>query len=140
MSDNKSIEHSGVVERIDSEGILVKIVSHSACASCHAKGYCSTSDMKEKEVLIKDFQGIYAKGEIVNVLLQPSQGMNAILIGYVYPFLLVLSLLLVLASSGMDELPSGIISFSILIPYYLILFLFKDRINKKFSFSIRKTL
>jgi sigma-E factor negative regulatory protein RseC len=139
MSDKKPIEHSGIVERIDSEGILVKIVSQSACASCHAKGYCSSSDMEEKEVLIKDFQGIYSKGETVNVLLQPSQGMNAIMIGYVYPFLLLISLLLVLTSIGIAEMQAGIISFLVLIPYYFILFLLKDRINKKFSFSLRKT-
>lgn len=139
MSKKNPIEHSGIVERIDSEGILVKIVSQSACASCHAKGYCTTADQEEKEVLIKDYKEQYALGEKVSVLLEHSQGMRAILIGYFYPFLIVLGLLLILSSSGTDELMSGIISVSTLIPYYIILYLLKDRINKKFSFSVRKT-
>lgn len=140
MSDNKSIEHSGIIEKIDNEGILVKIVSQSACASCHAKGYCSTSDQEEKEVLIKNFNGHYFIGEKVNVLLERSQGMKAIMIGYVFPFLLVLVFLLILSSMDIGELKVGIISVSSLIPYYFTIFLLKDKINNKFSFSLRKTL
>jgi len=48
MSVSKSIEHKGIIESINGSRINVSFIALSGCASCHAKGYCSTSDMKEK--------------------------------------------------------------------------------------------
>ncbi|MFC2152872.1 SoxR reducing system RseC family protein, partial [Bacteroidota bacterium] len=59
-------------------------------------------------------------------------------LGYVLPFILVLSLLIVLTTITENEAVAGISALAILVPYYLILFLLKDKIRKKFTFTINK--
>ena len=70
--------------------------------------------------------------------MQSSQGGQAVLIGYVYPFLAFLITLLILDSLGLKELHAGLLSLSMLIPYYLGVYFLRHKINQKFSFSIRK--
>ncbi|MCF8381119.1 MAG: SoxR reducing system RseC family protein [Bacteroidales bacterium] len=138
MSDKKAIEHDGFIEQITDSELKVRFVSMAACASCHASGVCNASDMQDKEVWIKRDNRSFRIGEKVNIIMGTEQGGRAVMIGYVYPFLSLLLTLLILNSFGMKELLSGIISLAILIPYYLIVYLLRNYINQKFSFSIRK--
>ncbi len=138
MSTQKAIEHSGFIEEITESGAKVRFISESACASCHAKGACSASDMEDKEVFIPGMYKDYKKGDPVQIIMRLSQGNQAVLFGYVYPLLAFVFMLLILSSAGLPEQKAGFFSLLFLIPYYLTLYLFKNKINKKFSFSIRK--
>ena len=62
----KKIEHEGIVDHISDKAIRVKIMSMSACASCHAKGACTVADMEEKEVEVP-LAGNYKVGQRVMV-------------------------------------------------------------------------
>jgi sigma-E factor negative regulatory protein RseC len=46
--------------------------------------------------------------------------------------------LILLNSLGMKEWLSGLISLAALIPYYFILYLYRDRLRKSFAFTVRK--
>jgi len=109
----------------------------SACTGCHAKSACSMSDMKEKEIDIIDYSGNFKLGEEVKVVYQESLGWLALLLAYVLPFVLVL-ITLFIATSLTDELTSGLLSLGVLLPYYSLLYFFKDRLKKTFSFTIHK--
>ncbi|GAO30252.1 hypothetical protein JCM15548_12511 [Geofilum rubicundum JCM 15548] len=63
----QKIEHQGIVDEVTDKGIKVKIISLSACASCHAKGACSVSDMEEKEVNVAP-SGNFQPGDQVMVV------------------------------------------------------------------------
>lgn len=139
MSGTKTIQHKGFIDNISEKGILVKFISQSACADCHAKGVCSAADMKDKELWVHNKSSDrFHIGDPVNIIMTPGQGSQAVLIGYVYPFLLFLISLLVLSSTLLGELQAGLISLVILVPYYLLIYIFREKINKKFSFTIRK--
>ncbi len=138
MSASSTIEHSGIVESISSGGIRVKFTAFSACASCHAKGYCSASEMEEKEISIQNYTGNYQVGEKVNIIMARALATKALTIGYIFPFLLIVILLLGLSAMGINELQAGIISLTTLLPYYLLIYLFRNKIERKFIFSIRK--
>ena len=138
MANSKSVEHTGRIESIDGNKINVSILSMSGCASCQVKGACSISDMKEKSVEVYDFSNQYTKGEQVNVILKQSLGFRALFLGYVLPFILVLFILIILTIITNNEAVSGIGSLLVLVPYYIILFVLKDRIKKKFAFTINK--
>jgi len=139
MNENPAIEHQGFIERITDNSVFVRILSRSACSECHAKGGCSLSGMEEKEVEVTSQQGNFTVGETVILVMKQSLGYSAILIAYIYPFLLVLLILFATTASGLDELSSGLLSLSILLPYYLTISLIKNKLRKKFTFSIRKT-
>ncbi len=132
------IEHKGKIDSIEGNRIKVHFLNISACASCHAKGVCTASDMENKEVEVIDYSGNFNKGEEVRVLLQQSLGFKALLWGYVVPFLVVLTGLFVLSSLTDNEVIAGVGALSLLVPYYIALYLLKERIKKVFSFTIQK--
>jgi sigma-E factor negative regulatory protein RseC len=138
MSESQAIEHKGFIESISESSVLVKIVSQSACAACHAKGGCSTAEMQDKEVEVHGFTRDFKVGEKVNLVMKQSQGYTALLLAYVYPFLLVFATLMLTTSFGLGELKAGLLSLASLIPYYLFIYALKNKIRKKFNFSIRK--
>ncbi len=138
MSVSKSIEHKGIIESINGSRINVSFIALSGCASCHAKGYCSTSDMKEKSVEVFDNTNQYKVGEEVNVILKQSLGLRAVWLGYILPFFLVITVLIVLTEITHNEGLSGLGAIAILAPYYLVLLLFRKKLQKTFSFLIQK--
>ncbi len=138
-SAKNSISHKGAICEIDREKILVRIESESACATCHAKSFCNASDKQEKivEVNDKNFKS-YKVGEQVLVMMEKSLGMKAVLFSYLIPFvLLIIALIVALEVTGREGL-SGIISLAVLVPYYLGLYMMKNRIKSTFEFRLRK--
>jgi len=138
MSTSRTIQHRGIIEEITEKGIRVKFTSKSACADCHAKGMCSAADLKEKEVLVKDNSTDFNSGDTVNLVITTGQGSRAVMLGYVYPFLVFLTCLLILNGIGLNELQTGLISLAVIVPYYLIIYILRGKISKSFKFSIRK--
>jgi sigma-E factor negative regulatory protein RseC len=137
MSASENISHPGVVESIADDTVFVKIVAMSACSACHAKGMCNVSEMEEKVVEIKkDPQRNYIPGENVTVSMRKTLGSKAVFLGYILPFLLMIGvLILVLFLSG-DEGIAGLSAIIILVPYYWLLFLYRNNLKKAFSFRI----
>lgn len=137
MQNNKQIDHVGTITDIKDEKITVSILNVSACAGCHAKSACSMSDMKEKEIDIIDYSESFKHGEEVKIVYQESLGWLALLLAYVLPFLLVL-ITLFITTSFTNELISGLMAIGILLPYYSLLYFYKNRLKKTFSFTIHK--
>ena len=133
-----TIDHIGIIDSISDEKVRVRFTTISACASCHAKGYCSASEMEDKIVEVNNPTEALKVGEAVSLRLALYQGFKALLIGYVYPFLLVFSALMILTVSGVKELYAGLSALFLLLPYYLLAGYFNKRINKKFQFTIHK--
>jgi len=132
---NEKIVHDGIIDRIENKTVFVRIISQSACASCHSKTMCSVSEMTEKIIEIKEMVSGHEVGQSVNVVLDRSLGDRAVLLGYFVPFC-ILMLTLLISSSFLNELWAGLLSVAVLFPYYLLLYLFKNRLSKTFSFHI----
>ena len=135
MKNNK-IGHSGTIEKIEGDILFVKIEISSACASCHARGACGVLDSKEKIIEVDAKGENFAVGDVVEVVLDEYLGYQALILGYVVPFFVVLISLVCFTVVGFEELLAGVYSLVLLIPYYLILYSQKDRLKKKFVFKI----
>ena len=139
MGNKSTINHIGVVREINTNSIKVNILSVSACSGCHAKGACSMADVKDKIIEVSQTNDIeYTIGEKVDVICDEELGYIALFWAYVFPLIIVLITLLVGSLFTEDERIYGIISVAILIPYYLMLRLFKDKLKKRFIFRIEK--
>lgn len=138
MAKSNSIEHKGRIDSIDGNKINVSFIALSSCASCHAKGVCTAADMQEKTIEVFDFSNQYQVGEEVNVTLKQALGFRALFLGYVLPFILVLTLLILLTALTHNEAIAGIGALSVLVPYYAVLFILRNKIRKKFTFTINK--
>jgi len=139
MSVSKdTIVHPGIINKIENDKIIVNIIAQSACASCHAKGMCSVSDLEEKSIeVLKKSGKNYKTGEKVNVAMESSLGTKAVMIGYVIPFLIVLISLIILTIITNNEGFAGLISLALLIPYYFSVYFHRDKLKKTFTFKIQ---
>lgn len=135
MSDR--ISHEGIIDHIESDTVFVRILSKSACAECHSKSMCGVSEMTEKLIEVKQNTSGFEQGQTVNVILDRSLGNKAVLLGYFIPFLLLI-ITLIVSGIFFSELWSGLMAIGILIPYYLLLFAFKDKLSKKFYFRLER--
>jgi hypothetical protein len=97
------------------------------------------SDKKEKDIDINTVDtDAYRCGDRVTVSMAATLGKKAVLLSAIYPFCcLFLILLLALYLTG-NEILSGIIALASLIPYYIILYLFRNKIKKEFVFTLRR--
>jgi sigma-E factor negative regulatory protein RseC len=95
--------------------------------------------MTGKEEKIIDVQVKYnvVPGDTVTVLMQQSMGYKAIALSYLIPVLVVIVSLVVLVSLDIPELTAGLISIGVLLPYFLVLFLLRRRINRIFTFTLK---
>jgi sigma-E factor negative regulatory protein RseC len=134
---SERITHEGIVDHIDGDAVYVRILSKSACAECHSKGMCGVSEMTEKLIEVKQNISGFTQGQAVNVVLDRSLGNKAVLLGYFIPFL-ILVITLLISSLYLSELWSGLLAIAVLIPYYLLLFFFKDKLSKTFYFRIER--
>jgi sigma-E factor negative regulatory protein RseC len=139
MAD-KRISHEGVIASLNKDRVTVKITSYAACTSCHAKGACNISGTEEEKMLqVPVPNPAFRIGEKVRVVLDRSLGFKALLLGYVLPFLIVLTALLAMTAAGTHELVAGLISIAVLVPYYIGLKLMRGKVDRQFSFFIQKT-
>ena len=80
--------------------------------------------------------GLFREGQEVVVAMKKSLGGKAVFLGYLLPFLLLIGVLITVLTLSGDEGIAGLSAIGILIPYYLVLYLLRDRLKKTFSFSI----
>ena len=116
---SERIFHEGVIDHIEKDNVFVRILSKSACSACHAKSMCSVSEMTEKLVEVKTQGEKFNIGQNVNVIMDRSLGTKAVLLGYFLPFLIMIVTLLI-TSAFLPELFAGLLSISILFPYFLL--------------------
>ena len=131
--------HKGMVVSVGKDSVSVRIVSESACSSCHAAGLCGAAESKKKIVEVPLYGGqTYSVGQEVEVCLARKMGLKAVLLSYVIPLMILLILVLSLSSIGLGELASGLVSIGGIAVYYLILYLCRNRLAEGYVFYIRK--
>ncbi len=132
------IEHPGVVVEMKEGVVRVKILRVSACAGCHARGVCSVVDMEEKVVEIEDYRGQpLHPGDHVTLMMRQSSGNRAIFLGYLLPFLLLMTVMITSSFFIHDEGTLALVSIGILVPYYFLLYQFRNRLKRRFLIEIR---
>ena len=133
------IKHRGIVEKVDGTHITVRIVQTSACAACSAKGLCNASESKEKQIDVYEANPSYQIGEEVVLCGTTSMGMRAVLFAFGVPLLIVMIALGVSMKMTDDNaLFSSFIALLSVIPYYIVIYASKEKLNRTFSFTIEK--
>ena len=133
------IKHRGIVEKVEGAHVVVRIVQTSACAACSAKGLCNASESKEKQIDVFEADASYRIGEEVVLCGSTSMGMRAVFLAFGIPMLLLLFALFVsMRVTDGDALVSSLVALLAVVPYYLVIYFMKDKLNKTFSFTIEK--
>ena len=132
------ISHSGIVESISEECVQVRILQTSACAACKVAGHCHASESKEKivDVLIVPDASRLKVGDNVTVCASNDVANRALLLGFGLPLLILVSVLLIALFFLSDEGLAAMMALLALVPYYILLYLLRDRIRQKMAFFI----
>ena len=138
-SQKSEISHQGTIESIKDKYLNVRIISMASCVSCSASGTCSASDIAEKIVeVIKPQNTQHKVGDLVTIVLNQSMGLQAVFWGYVAPFLVLLFTLIIMMGLNFSEGIAGLTSLFMLAPYFLGLYMFKDKIKENFTFRLKQ--
>ena len=134
---SESISHEGIVTRITDDELEIKILAQSACAACHAKSACGMGEQAEKILTVpKPKDRDFSLNQKVNVKMAIEQGNKAAVLAYLIPIILLLAVLFICLGLGLSEGLSALLGIIALIPYYIILYLLRDKLKKKFEYLI----
>ena len=132
------ISHSGVIDKIDGDHVQVRIVQTSACAACKVAGYCNAAESKVKmvDVFCDSVAKQLSVGQTVTVTVSRQVATQALLWAFGLPFLLMVSVLIIVLKWTGSEGLAALSGLGILVPYFIALWLFRDRMRDRLSFSI----
>lgn len=137
MKNTETISHEGIVTKITDDELEIKILAQSACAACHAKSACGMGEQAEKILTVpKPKDQEFSLNQKVNVKMAIRQGNKAAVLAYLLPVILLLAVLFVCLGFGLSEGLSALIAFIALVPYYMILYLRRDKLKKQFEYTI----
>lgn len=135
---NNVVTHPGIIKKIEGERVEIAIMVTSGCASCEIKGACTVSDIEEKSVMVNvDDSSRFKVNQSIIIEMKQSLGTWAVLLGYVFPFLVLFICLIILLNTGMDQGMAGILSLLLLIPYYFTLYFLRNYLGTKFNYNIK---
>ena len=136
---SNKIKHAGVVDGVEGECVRVRILQSSACSACKVAAHCNASETKEKIIDVMDaYASHYQKGDQVMVVADTAVGFRASLYGYLLPLILmVVTLVGVLAATHSEGL-AAVSALGILIPYYVLLFLMRNKLRNRLSFTLER--
>lgn len=134
---NNKIKHTGIVDSVEEGCVKVRILQSSACSGCKVAAHCNASETKEKmvEVMVTGKPG-YKKGDSVTVVTDTSVGFRASWYGYLLPLFLMIITLVAVVSVTHSEGMAALSALGILIPYYSILYVFRNRLKKRLQFTL----
>jgi len=120
--------------------VQVRILQTSACAACKVAGHCNASESKEKIVDVLNVNDISTLkvGDHVIVTASHDVAKRALLLGFGIPFMVLVTVLLIMLKVFSNEGLAAITALLSLIPYYWVLYLMRDKIQKKMSFFIER--
>ncbi len=131
------VKHEGIVSKISNSSITVSLKGNLHCEACNAKSACGVSDSDSKEIEIQAPAQALELNENVEVFLKKDLGLKAVFWAYVFPFILLFAVLLI-GSRVYPEWIAGLLAIGILIPYYSLLYAFKNSFKKAFKVSVSK--
>lgn len=136
---SNKIKHAGVVDGVEGECVRVRILQSSACSACKVAAHCNASETKEKIIDVMDADAShYQKGDQVMVVADTAVGFCASLYGYLLPLILmVVTLVGVLAATHSEGL-AALSALGILMPYYVLLFLMRNKLRNRLSFTLER--
>ena len=157
------IKHDGIIIALNEDGTaLVRIVQTSACAACKAKAMCASAESVEKEMRVvllgerapqnasvfgdpaqamrrEGERQAFAVGDEVEVMVQQKMGWKAVVLAYLLPFFVMLAVIFIgNALWNVREEILGTAALCAMALYYIVLGLFKDKLQKEFSFTAKK--
>ena len=135
-----NVTHTGKVIGIFRDTVTVAVESTEACGSCASRSACSLGTQSNtRNILINTTDASsYSVGERVVVATRTQMGLMAVALCYAVPAVVLVATLAIAVLLGTTEGLAALVSLGSVAAYYGILWLFRDKLAQKISFSIHK--
>lgn len=133
---NGVIKHRGVIERINTPHIQVRIEQSSACAGCKVAHNCNAAESKEKIIDVYTYSRDYQVGQQVVVSTSNATATYSTLIGFGLPLILLLGILLTMKIVGLADEEAALSAIGSLVPYYFVVWILRHKIAKRIVFKV----
>ena len=131
------ITHTGTISAIKENIVSVEITQKEACGSCALKDACLQS-VKQHIIEVEcDRPNNYSVGQKIELVISSKQAFYASVYGYVIPLILVLLSLFLSFFYTKDEIIASLFGLGVLLPYYFLLYLFRNNLKKNLIIKIR---
>ena len=138
MLMDELIRHTGIVLSVSGPTAHVQIVQTSACSACKARSMCMSGESQEKEMDVI-MQEPMQPGDKVEVEVRERLAWKAVLLAYILPFVVMLGIIAVLDfATEWNEAITGTLALCGIALYYIVLSVFRNRLQKQFVFTARK--
>lgn len=133
----EDIRHLAKVIDIKDNTLYLRVMRSDACSICAAKNFCGMQKESENIITIEDTQASeFNIGEEVDICLSLASSAKAVIYGYILPLILLLVAIILSKTLGYSDFNSGISGIIVLIPYYFVLFLMRNKMKSDFKFKI----
>lgn len=135
-----NVTHSGKVIGVFRDTVTVAVESSEACGSCASRSACSLGvQSNTRNILITTPDASsFSVGEIVRVATRTQMGLMAVALCYAVPAVVLVAVLAAAVLCGVSEGVAALISLGSVAIYYGILWLVRDKLAQKISFTIEK--
>ena len=140
MATKGTVSHTGRVLSVFRDTVTVAVESTEACGSCASRSACSLGvQSNTRNILVTTSEAhLYSVGEAVVVTTRTQMGLTAVALSYFVPMVILVAALAVAVGVGVSEGLAAAISLLSVGVYYALLWLLRDKLAKKISFTIQK--
>lgn len=134
-----TIQHRGVVERIEGDKVFVRVERGTACQACHAKGLCGEQGEDRIIEVRTPYATSFEHGErVVVALLKNKMGYSSVIWAYLLPLAVLMVVLLGSHYAGVNDGLSALLSILSIVIYYVVLYIVRRRFDRMIEFTIIK--
>ncbi len=134
---NNNVTHKGIIIQSEANRYKIQLMDEINCQSCSIKSSCGLQNNEAKTIdVISNIN--FEKGNEVLVIMKEKYGLIAVLLAYVFPFLLLIVSLSVFLFLSFSEPKAALLSLLLTALYYLLLYVNNNRIKSIFQFEIKK--
>ena len=136
MTHTEHISHEGIVTNRIGDKAIIHLIKPEECHSCSIKNFCGVTDEERSRFEVPGSN--LEIGDAISLELRPGTGFKALFWAYLFPFLLILIVIIGGSLMNVPEKWLGIVSLLILPPYFLGLSKFKQRLKSQLNLKVSK--
>ena len=140
MPNTTFIEHQGTIVEINDGFLKVQVEVIPACGSCQARENCMMAEDGYRYLEVVPDGQKHEIGDHVTVVSRQSQSYKAVVWAYLLPFICLVSALVIAHELWKNEFLAGVVAGIVLLGYYFLLYLFRDRLKQEFTFTLKQEL
>ncbi len=124
--DSPCIEQPGLVTALTAGRIKVALQGNGGCSTCH-DALCMLGKSQARWVETPSGSNSLNIGDTVMVRINRASGYAGVLWLYLVPFVLMVLTLIGILKLGQPESLAGVMAIFVLVPYFLVLYIFRKK-------------